>query len=147
MSGRLVNVCHDKLCDAERLLADLAAAGVATEAVDGRVRLSPATAASVALRARVAAHKPAILALLAVRQAAAAAEEYRGLVELVAESCRLPPDVLEVARRGDRETPEEARLRQAVAIERLRLDREAFVEECRRAGAYRELASDTEARL
>jgi hypothetical protein len=147
MSGRVANLCREELGQAERLLADLAAAGVAVEPVDGRVRLSPASAAGVALRARVAAHKPAILALLAGRQAAAKADEYRELVELVAESCRLPPDVLEGARRGDRETPEEARVRQAAATERLRLGREAFVEECRRAGLYRGLASDTEAGL
>lgn len=41
------------------------------------------------------------------------------------------------ARRGDCEAPGEALARQAAAIERLRLDREAFVEKARKAGLYR----------
>lgn len=115
--------CHGDvladLVDADEVLDDLEAAGVAVEAVDGRLRLSPASAVSEALRSRVAAHKPAILSLLAaIRRPAGAG-------------------------RGRAETPEEARTRQEAAIERLRLDREAFVEEARRDGVYRGIAADT----
>jgi hypothetical protein len=93
-------LCHAdllvKLVDADQVLDDLAAAGVAVEAVDGRLRLSPPTAVDAALRGRVAACKPAILALLASRPDAATV--WRQAVELVAESLKLPPDVLEAAR-------------------------------------------------
>jgi hypothetical protein len=141
MSDRVVNLCQAELGDADQVLDDLAAAGVAVEAVDGRLRLSPASAVDAALRARVAAHKPAILSLLATRSDAATL--WRQAVEAVAESLKLPPDVLEAGRRGDRETAEEARNRQADAIERLRLDREAFVKESRRTGVYRGIAVST----
>jgi hypothetical protein len=141
---------REELSDAEKVLDDLATAGVAVEAVDGRLRLSPPSAVDVALRGRAAAHKAAILSLLATR--ADAATVWRQAVELVAQSCRLPPDVLEAARpsrarRGDNETPEEARLRQAVATEELRLDRLAFIEEARRAGVYRDLAADAQEKV
>jgi hypothetical protein len=117
-------------CDAAvAVLDELKAAGVAVEARVGNLRLSPASSVDAALLARVKAYKPAILTLLAV--------------EVVAESLKLPADALPAARRGDRETPEEARDRQAAAIERLRLDRQAFVEEARKAGVYRGLANDT----
>lgn len=113
--------CHGDalaaLVDADEVLDDVGAAGAAVEAVDGRLRLSPPSAVDAALRARVAAHKPGILALLKSRRPAAR------------------------DRRGDHETPEEARSRQAAAVERLRLDRQAFVEEARRAGVYRDLAA------
>jgi hypothetical protein len=92
--------CHAgvlaELADADHVLDDLAAAGVAVEAVDGRLRLSPASGVDEALKARVAAHKPAILSLLATRPDAATV--WRQAVELVAESLKLPPDVLEAAR-------------------------------------------------
>lgn len=92
--------CHAdvlvELVDADEVLDDLAAAGVAVEAVDGRLRLSPPSAVDAALLARVAAHKPAILALLATRPDAATL--WRQAVELVAESLKLPPDVLAAAK-------------------------------------------------
>lgn len=92
--------CHGdvliELVDADEVLDDLAAAGVAVEAVDGRLRLSPASAVDAPLQARVAACKPAILLLLATRPDAATL--WRQAVELVAESLKLPPDVLEAAR-------------------------------------------------
>jgi hypothetical protein len=84
------------LVDADAVLDDLAAAGVAVEAVAGRLRLSPASAVDDALRGRVAAHKPAILSLLATRPDAATL--WRQAVESVAESLKLPPDVLEAAK-------------------------------------------------
>lgn len=46
------------------------------------------------------------------------------------------------ARRGDYEAPGEALARQAAAIERLRLDRAAFIEEARKAGIYRGPATE-----
>jgi hypothetical protein len=49
----------------------------------------------------------------------------------------LPAEQLEA------ETVEQARERQAAAIERLRLDRLAYIEDARRAGVYRGLATDT----
>jgi hypothetical protein len=119
--------CHAgvlvELVDADEVLDDLAAAGVAVEAVDGRLRLSPASAVSEALRSRVAADKPAILSLLAAIPLADSSPAGAG--------------------GGRDETPEEARSRQEAAIERLRLDREAFVEEARRDGVYRGVAADT----
>lgn len=94
--------CHAdvlaELVDADQVLDDLAAAGVAVDAVDGRLRLSPASAVGAALQARVAACKPAILLLLASRPDAVTL--WRQLVELLAESLKLPPDVLEAARRA-----------------------------------------------
>ena len=92
--------CHAdvlvELVEADQVLDDLAAAGVAVEAVDGRLRLAPPSAVDAGLYARVAAHKPAILALLATRPDAATL--WRQAVELVAERLKLPPDVLEAAR-------------------------------------------------
>lgn len=92
--------CHGdvlaELVDADEVLDDLAAAGVAVEAVDGRLRLSPRSAVDAALQARVAAHKAGILSLLATRPDAATL--WRQAVEAVAESLKLPPDVLEAAR-------------------------------------------------
>jgi hypothetical protein len=141
--------CHAdvlvELVDADAVLDDLAAAGVAIEAVDGRLRLSPASAVGAALRDRVAGLKPAVLSLLAGMAGGdreAAKDFHRRLVAEVAAAIRVPADCLP-ARRGDRETPEEARARQAAATERLRLDREAFVEEARRAGVYRGIAAGT----
>ena len=127
--------CHGDvladLVDADEVLDALATAGVAVEAVDGRLRLSPASAVSEALRSRVAAHKPAILSLLgAIRR------------PTTISPASSPPAR---AGRGRDETPEEARSRQEAAIERLRLDREAFVEEARRDGVYRGVAADTRA--
>jgi hypothetical protein len=107
---RLACWCHPAAChgdvlaalvDADEVLDDLQAAGVTVEAVDGRLRLMPATRVDEALAGRVRLHKPAILSLLAARS--------------------------RLAVRGDRETPEQARQRQAAAIERLRLDRERWI--------------------
>jgi hypothetical protein len=86
----------DKADDAGKVLDDLAAAGVAVEPVDGRLRLSPASAVDAALRGRVAAHKAAILSLLETRSEAATL--WRQAVELVAESLKLPPEVLAAAK-------------------------------------------------
>jgi hypothetical protein len=92
--------CHAdvlvELVDADQVLDDLAAAGVAVEVVDGRLRLSPASAVDAALQARVAANKPAILSLLATRPDATTL--WRQTVELLAERLKLPPDVLEAAK-------------------------------------------------
>jgi hypothetical protein len=134
--------CHAnvlvELVDADEVLDELKAAGVTVEARDDRLRLRPASSVSEALAARVRLHKPAVLELLANRPPLLdLAEDCRQLVEAVAESLRLPPDVL-VA-----ETVEQARERQAAAIERLRLDRLAYIEDARRAGVYRGLATDT----
>jgi hypothetical protein len=113
--------CHAdvlaELVDADALLDELKAAGVRVEARGDRLRLLPASAVSEAIVARVRPHKAGLLALLEARS--------------------------RPARRGDRETPEEARVRQTVAIERLRLDREAFVEAAKRDHVYRGLATDT----
>jgi hypothetical protein len=125
--------CHGDvladLVDADEVLDDLAAVGVAVEAVDGRLRLSPASAVSEALRSRVAAHKPALLALLST----------------IGRQRAIPPADSTPAGAGEGrdETPEEARTRQEAAIERLRLDREAFVEKARRDGVYRGVAAGT----
>lgn len=95
--------CHGdvlvELVDADELLDDLAAASVAVEAVDGRLRLSPASAVDAALLARVKASKPAILELLADRQRrqADARGDCQQLVGDVAESLKLPPEVLDAA--------------------------------------------------
>lgn len=92
--------CHGdvlvELVDADELLDDTAAAGVAVEAVDGRLRLSPPSAVDVALLARVKASKPAILSLLATRPDAETL--WLQAVELMAERLKLPPDVLEAVR-------------------------------------------------
>ncbi len=81
---------------ANEVLIALEAAGVAVEAVDGRLRLSPASAVGAALKARVIAHKPEILTLVSSQPEAA--RLWRQAVEAVAESLRLPPDVLEAAK-------------------------------------------------
>jgi hypothetical protein len=86
----------DELDEAALVLDDLAAAGVAVEVVDGRLRLSPASAVDADLRGRVADHKAGILALLADRMDAITL--WQQSLELVAESLKLPPDVLEAAK-------------------------------------------------
>jgi hypothetical protein len=92
--------CHAyvlvELVDADQVLDDLAAAGVAVEDVDGRLRLSPASAVDEALRGRVAAHKAGILSLLATRPDAATV--WRQAMEKAAESLKIPPEVLEAAK-------------------------------------------------
>jgi hypothetical protein len=131
----VVNLSRDELVDAKHVLDDLAVAGVAVEVVGDRLRLRPASNVSEALKARAAASKAGILSLLATRTD-----------ELADGSLKLPPAVPEAARPalGDAETVEQARQRQAGAIERLRLDRLAYVEEARRAGVYRGLAINNE---
>ena len=81
------------------ILDELKASGVAVEARDGKLRLSPASSVSEALRGRVAALKPAILSLLLAN--AEPAELWRQAVEVVAESLKLPPDVLAAADRAE----------------------------------------------
>jgi hypothetical protein len=103
--------------DADALLGEFKAAGVAVEAREGKLRLSPASRVDAALLARTRPLKAGLLALL--------------------EAQSRPP------RRGDNETPEEARLRVAEAEERLRRDREAWIAAGRRAGVYRDLAAGT----
>lgn len=92
--------CHAdvllELVEADQVLDELSAAGVAVEAVDGRLRLSPPSGVDAALKARVAASKPGILSLLATRPDAATL--WRLAIEKVAESLKLPPDVLEAAK-------------------------------------------------
>ena len=92
--------CHAdvlvELVDADEVLDALAAAGVAVEAVDGRLRLSPRSAVDEALAARVAAHKPAILSLLASRPDAETL--WRLAVEYVAERLTLSPEDLAAAK-------------------------------------------------
>jgi hypothetical protein len=94
--------CHAdvliELVDADAVLDELKAAGVAVEVREGNLRLSPASGVDAALLARVKASKPVILCLLATRPDPA--ELWRQTVEFVAESLKLPPDVLEAARRA-----------------------------------------------
>jgi hypothetical protein len=94
MSQPAVQECNA----ATAVLDELKAAGVAVEVVDGRLRLSPPSSVDAALRGRVAAHKAGILAILATRPDPA--ELWRRVIEDVAEKLRLPPDVLEAARRA-----------------------------------------------
>jgi hypothetical protein len=94
--------CHAdvlaELVDADEILDELKAAGVAVEARDGNLRLTPPSGVDAALLARVKAYKPVILCLLATRPDPV--ELWRQAVEAVAESLKLPPDVLEAARRA-----------------------------------------------
>ena len=96
MSDRDADVSYEELVAANEVLNALAVAGVAIEARDGRLRLSPRSAVDEALQARVAAHRDGILSLLATRPDAATL--WRQAVEIVAESLKLPPDVLEAAK-------------------------------------------------
>ena len=83
---------------ATAVLDELKAAGVAVEAVEGRLRLSPPSSVDAALRGRVAAQKAGILAILASRPDPV--ELWRRVIEDVAESLKLPPEVLEAARQA-----------------------------------------------
>ena len=113
--------CHAdvliELVDADAILDELKAAGVRVEARGDRLALLPASAVDEAIVARVKPHKAGLLALLEARSGP--------------------------ARRGDNETPEEARLRVAAAEERLRRDREAWIEAGRRAAGSTDLAIGT----
>jgi hypothetical protein len=92
--------CHAdvllELVEADQVLDELSAAGVAVQVVSDRLRLSPPSGVDAALKARVAASKPGILSLLATRQDATTL--WRQAIEKVAESLKLPPDVLEAAK-------------------------------------------------
>lgn len=85
--------CHadvlTELVDADELLDELKAAGIRVETRGDRLRLLPASAVSEAIVARVRPRKASLLALLEARS--------------------------RPARRGDRETPEEARVRVAAS--------------------------------
>jgi len=103
--SRVANLRHEPLGDADAvteltaakaILGELRAAGVAVEAREGNLRLSPASRVDAALLARVKASKPVILCLLATRPDPA--ELWRRVIEDVAEKLKLPPDVLEAAR-------------------------------------------------
>lgn len=95
--------CHAnvlaELVEADALLDELKASGVAVEPRDGRLRLTPASRVDAALRSRVVALKPAILSLLLANSEPA--ELWRQAVEVVAESLKLPPDVLAAADRAE----------------------------------------------
>lgn len=91
--------CHAdvliELVDADAVLDELKAAGLSVEAREGRLRLSPASRVNEALRSRVAAHKPAILSLLATRPALPdATETWLAAVDRLAAQQEVPPDVL-----------------------------------------------------
>jgi hypothetical protein len=90
------NVLVD-LVDADEILDELKASGVSVEVVEDRLRLRPAEKAHEALVSRLRPLKEEILALLATNDPA---ELWRRAVEFVAESCQLPPDVLETARQA-----------------------------------------------
>jgi len=97
--------CHAdvliELVDADAVLDELKASGVTVRVTHGNLRLSPASAVDVALLARVKAAKPAILGLLQAEETPPdPAEIWRQAVEIVAESLKLPPDVLEAARQA-----------------------------------------------
>lgn len=84
-----------ELVDAGTVLDELKAAGLSVEAREGRLRLSPASRVNEALRSRVAAHKPAILSLLATRPALPdATETWLAAVDRLAAQQEVPPDVL-----------------------------------------------------
>jgi hypothetical protein len=95
--------CHAdvliELVDADAVLDELEASGVAVEARDGKLRLSPASRVDAALRGRVAALKPAILSLVVLK--AEPTDLWRQAVEVVAESLKLPADVLAAADRAE----------------------------------------------
>ena len=81
--------------EASEIVDDLAAAGVAIEAVEGKIRLTPAVRVDRGLEGRVRASKTAILELLATRSPLPdGAEAWRAAVETIARGCRLPDDVL-----------------------------------------------------
>jgi hypothetical protein len=93
--------CHahvlEALVDADELLDELKASGVNVEVVEDRLRLRPAEKAHEGLLARLRPLKAEILDLLATQDPA---ELWRQAVELVAESCKIPADVLEAARQA-----------------------------------------------
>lgn len=80
------------LVDADEILDDLKASGVSLEVMDGRLRLRPAQKADEALVGRLRPLKAEILDLLATHDPK---ELWRRAVEFVAESCGIPPDILD----------------------------------------------------
>lgn len=88
--------CHADILtafvDADEILDELKASGVSLEVVEGRLRLRPAEKAGEGLVGRLRPLKAEILDLLATDDPS---ELWRRAVELVAESCRIPPDILE----------------------------------------------------
>lgn len=97
--------CHAdvlvELVDADAVLDELHAASVNVEVREGRLHLRPASSVDQSLLARVKATKPAILDLLATRSPLPDAEElWRQAVERIADSCRVPDDVLADLRRA-----------------------------------------------
>jgi hypothetical protein len=85
------------LVDADEILDELKASGMSVEAVEGRLRLRPTEKASAALVDRLRPLKAEILDLLTTNDPS---ELWRQAVEFVAESCRIPPDILEDVRRA-----------------------------------------------
>lgn len=85
------------LVDADEILDELRASGVSLEVVKDRLRLRPAGKADAALVDRLRPLKAEILDLLAPNDPS---ELWRQAVEFVAESCRIPPDILEDVRRA-----------------------------------------------
>jgi hypothetical protein len=85
------------LVDADEILDELKASGVRLEVVEDRLRLRPAEKAGAALVDRLRPLKAEILDLLATNDPS---ELWRQAVALVAESCRIPPDILEDVRQA-----------------------------------------------
>lgn len=85
------------LVDADEILGELKASGVSLEVVEDRLRLRPAEKAGAALVDRLRPLKAEILDLLATNDPS---ELWRQAVALVAESCRIPPDILEDVRQA-----------------------------------------------
>lgn len=85
------------LVDADEILDELKVAGVSLEVVDGRLRLRPAEKAGEALVGRLRPLKAEILDLLSANDPG---ELWERAVDLVAESLRIPPDILEDVKRA-----------------------------------------------
>lgn len=93
--------CHGDvlaaLVDADEILDELKASGVSLEVAEGRLRLRPAEKADAALVDRLRPLKAEILDLL---QANDPGELWRRAIDLVAQSCQIPPDILEDVKRA-----------------------------------------------
>jgi hypothetical protein len=85
------------LVEADEILDELKASGVNVEVVEDRLRLPPAGNVDEALLARLRPLKAEILGLITANDPGVF---WRRAVELVAESLKLPPDVLEAARQA-----------------------------------------------
>jgi hypothetical protein len=86
------------LVDADEILDELKASGVNVQVVEGRLRLRPAGNVDEALLARLRPLKPAILDLISAHDPG---KLWSQAVELMAESCRIPPDILEDVKRAE----------------------------------------------